>query len=212
MRCLCPISGCTGLISIASLCWAAPLIAQEAVASTAAAVVSAEAAAPPPATQSSSTASERVSDEGSPSGDYLHRYAPTDNLAEIGAFAGLLFISDNNSFRGSGSVTNGVVALRPYSEFKKPAPEFGARVGYFPLSFLGGELEGMIATASAQVGSGTTVLAGRVQAVVQAPMWSVIPFVAGGAGYWATLSRSPVTTGTPPSTSAAASSSPQMTC
>ena len=34
----------------------------------------------------------------------------------------------------------------PYSEFE-PAPEFGARVAYFPLSFLGAELEGMIAPA-----------------------------------------------------------------
>src|SRR5262245_5327631 len=85
-----------------------------------------------------------VSDEGtSSSGGYLHDYAPTDNELELGGFAGLLFVSDQNSFRGSSSDGN----PPPFSRYKQPAPEFGLRAGYYPLSFLGAELEGMLAPA-----------------------------------------------------------------
>ncbi|HEU4580553.1 MAG TPA: OmpA family protein [Polyangiaceae bacterium] len=127
-----------------------------------------------------------TSDQGSSDDDYLHRYAPTAGEVELGGYLGLLFISDSNSFRGK--PPGGADALRPYSEFKQPAPEFGARVGYYPLSFLGAELEGMVAPAQADTGNSTLFLAGRAQAVLQVPLWSIVPFAAGGVGYWAALS------------------------
>jgi len=74
--------------------------------------------------------------------------------------------------------------LMPFSTFKQPSFEFGVRGAYFPLSFLGGEIEGMAATGSTDQGDGVALLAGRAQVIVQAPFWSVVPFVVGGLGYW----------------------------
>jgi OOP family OmpA-OmpF porin len=119
------------------------------------------------------------SDAGA-TGGYIYRYPPVAGLFEVGVFGGLLFLSDNNSFQAPGT-------LQPYSQFKQPAPEFGARVAYFPLSFLGGELEGMIAPAETNTGEGATILSGRAHVMVQAPLWSIVPFAVGGAGYWAVL-------------------------
>jgi outer membrane protein OmpA-like peptidoglycan-associated protein len=106
-------------------------------------------------------------------------------MVELGAFLGPVFISDNNSFRGPATANPGQnPTLMPYSQFKQPSFEFGLRGSYFPLSFLGGELEGMVAAASTDGGDGVTVLAGRAQLIVQSPFWSVVPFVVGGVGYW----------------------------
>jgi outer membrane protein OmpA-like peptidoglycan-associated protein len=171
MRSLRQAAVCTRALSGCSVLWVGGAAAQEV---TAAAVVSTEAS---------------ISDQGAlVAGDYIDRYPPFANSLEIGAFGGLLFISDASSFRGPATSNNGVTVVQPYSKFKQPSPEFGARVGYFPLAFLGGELEGMIATGDSVQGSNTSVLAARVHAVLQAPFWSVVPFVMGGVGYWATLS------------------------
>lgn len=123
----------------------------------------------------------------SESDDWLHRYEPQKNLWEAGVFLGPLFISDNNSFRGATIVNPGrPPTVKPVSTFK-PAPEIGIRGGYYPLSFLGGELEGMVAVAETDAGEGTTVLAARAQVVAQLPYWSVVPFAVAGMGMWQVL-------------------------
>jgi outer membrane protein OmpA-like peptidoglycan-associated protein len=123
-------------------------------------------------------------DSGGPPG-YLHRYPPQAQMAELGVFIGPLFISDGNSFRGPTIVyADRAPTVKPISTFAQPAIELGIRGGYFPLSFLGGELEGMVAIAQTDTDEGVTILAARVQAVAQLPYWSIVPFVAGGVGYW----------------------------
>jgi outer membrane protein OmpA-like peptidoglycan-associated protein len=118
--------------------------------------------------------------------DYLHRYAPQANLVEVGLFVGPLFISDNNSFRGATVVSpDRPPSVKPLSTFKQPAVEIGLRGGYYPLSFLGGELEGMVAVAESDTDQAVTVLAARAQAVAQLPFWSIVPFATAGVGYWA---------------------------
>jgi outer membrane protein OmpA-like peptidoglycan-associated protein len=117
--------------------------------------------------------------------DFMHRYKPQDNLWEAGLFVGPIFISDDNSFRGPTVVNPGAPpTVQPVSTFKQPAVELGLRGGYYPLSFLGGELEGMLSVAETDAGQGVTVLGARAQVVVQSPFWSLVPFLVGGAGYW----------------------------
>jgi outer membrane protein OmpA-like peptidoglycan-associated protein/opacity protein-like surface antigen len=130
---------------------------------------------------------EATTSDAGESGDFLYRYKPQANLVEIGAFLGALFISDSNSFRGR-AIANpgGPPTVKPVSTFN-PAPELGVRAGYYPLSFLGGELEGMLAIAETDAGEGATVLGARAQAVVQLPYWSVVPFALAGVGYWNVL-------------------------
>jgi len=162
-------------------------VAASATAAGASGVATAAAAVAPTASSGTALGVATSFDTGG-SDDYLHRYLPANNSLELGGYVGAVFISEKNSFRGSPASNGGVPALRPYSEFKQPTAEFGARVGYFPFSFLGAELDLMIAPASAKTGSGTTVLAGRASVLVQSPLWSVVPFVEGGAGYWGTFS------------------------
>jgi outer membrane protein OmpA-like peptidoglycan-associated protein len=180
MRFHCLVLGGSSAVSASLSLWAPALSAQEALATT----VGAEASV---ALQSSTPAS---TEDSSAEGDFLHRYSPQANTLELGAFAGMVFISDGNSFRAPPRTSDGVVMPRPYSEYKQPAPELGARLAYFPLTFLGGELEGMVGLAKADGGESGTLWAGRVHVVAQAPFWRVVPFVLGGAGYWAVFNKS----------------------
>jgi outer membrane protein OmpA-like peptidoglycan-associated protein len=166
-RCL-VLSGSSAVLTSLSL-WAPQLMAQDALAASV-------------AVESSHLALEAPTLDTGGEGDYLHRYKPQANTVELGAFAGMLFLSDENSFRGP-PAADGTPA--PYSEYKQPSAELGVRVGYFPLTFLGGELEGMLGLLEADRGDAGTLWAGRVHVVAQAPFWSVVPFVVGGAGYWA---------------------------
>ena len=117
--------------------------------------------------------------------EYLYRYAPTAGLWELGVFGGPLFISDRNSFRDlTFEGPTQLAAIRPFSVFKQPSVELGIRGGYYPFSFLGAELEGLIASAETRADDVATVLGGRGQFVVQAPYWSLVPFLVGGFGFW----------------------------
>ena len=161
-------------------------VAAAGVAGSTDAAVAAGGATPAPfqAQAQLSTQSGLPSDSGDDD-DFMHRYKPQANLVEVGVFVGPLFISDNNSFRGATVVNPGAPpTVRPISTFKQPSPEIGIRGGYYPLSFLGGEIEGMVAVAESDTDEGVTVLGARAQVVVQSPFWSVVPFVAGGVGYW----------------------------
>lgn len=130
-----------------------------------------------------------TTDTGGPDG-FMRRYKPQGNLLELGLFVGPVFISDNNSFRGATIVRSGLPpTVEPISTFKQPAAEIGLRAGYYPLSFLGGELEGMVAVAETDTDRGATVLAARAQAVAQLPYWSLAPFVVAGVGYWGVLNE-----------------------
>lgn len=169
------LGGSSAVLASLSL-WSSAAVAQDALAAT----VGAEA---------SMVLQAAAQDDTSAEGDFLKRHTPQGNTVELGAFAGLVFISDANSFRGAPSTTGGVLAPRPYAEYKQPAPELGARLGYFPLSFLGAELEGLVGLAKADTGEAGTLWAGRAHLVAQLPGWRLVPFVLGGAGYWAVSNK-----------------------
>ena len=123
-------------------------------------------------------------DEGAPD-DFIHRNAPVSGLWELSAFAGPLFISDRNSFRDLAFYgPTSQAAIPPLSTFRQPSFEVGVRGGYYPLSFFGAELEGLLASAETTTDEVVTVLGGRGQVVVQSPFWSIVPFLLGGFGYW----------------------------
>lgn len=119
---------------------------------------------------------------------WLRRYRPQPDLLEVGVFIGPSFISDRNSFRSPPIYNpNAPPDVKPFSTFKQPAIEVGVRGGYYPFSFLGGELEAMLTAAESDINEGVTILAARAQAVAQLPYWSIVPFVVGGMGYWNVL-------------------------
>lgn len=134
---------------------------------------------------SASTSTADISADGSA----LRRYRPEAKTFELGAFAGALLISDQHSFRGRSIFANVEPGRNLYTEFEQPSLELGLRGAYFPMSYLGGEAEGLLALAEGD-DDGATILGGRAHVIVQAPSWRVVPFALLGAGYWAILRES----------------------
>jgi outer membrane protein OmpA-like peptidoglycan-associated protein len=137
------------------------------------------------ALSSDASTSTEAPPSDSASGGYIERYPRQDNVVELGAFIGPLLVADENSFRGLVNAPGGGRTNGPFSTFEQPLLELGVRAAYFPLRFLGAEIEGFVAPGKTlQTGNSATILAGRVHLIAQSPMWSVTPFVVAGAGYW----------------------------
>ena len=109
-------------------------------------------------------------------------YPPDNNLLELGVFGGVLFPAKNQNLR------NERFAQRAY----KISPEVGARLGWYPLSFLGIEGEAMGARSKVKGDNNKRAMlfAGRGQLVLQAPLPYFVPFVAGGVGKLAAIGES----------------------
>jgi OOP family OmpA-OmpF porin len=131
----------------------------------------------------SSLEQESTTAEG-PAADDWPRHELRHGSWELGAFVGQVFISDRNSFRTMTYAVGGERALRPVSTFKHPAVELGLRGGYYPLSYLGAEAEGMLALAETNGEENATLLAARAHVVLQISGWRIVPFVLAGVGYW----------------------------
>lgn len=111
---------------------------------------------------------------------YEPGYPPDDNLLEIGVFGGVLLPSSDHNLRNERFEQQGYRA----------APELGARLGYFPLSFVG--LEGEAIGALSRLENDRTramLFGGRGSLVLQIPLPYVTPFALGGVGKLAASSR-----------------------
>jgi OOP family OmpA-OmpF porin len=98
---------------------------------------------------------------------------PEGNVLEIGVFGGLLIPSPNHNIRANG------YAQQQY----ELGGEGGGRIGYYPLSFLGIEGEGMASGSKVKNTPNQAVLYGyRAFVVLQAPTPWVSPFLVGGYG------------------------------
>jgi len=93
-----------------------------------------------------------------------------DTYFEVGVFGGALWLSDNHALE-----------QRNHQPFKT-AGELGARVAYFPLPFLAGELEGAAGGSKTQSGDPADVWTVRAHALVQLPGSAVVPFALIGGG------------------------------
>ncbi len=111
-------------------------------------------AAPPPATDTPQANPARAS----------------ENYFEAGVFGGVIKLSDDHALE-----------TRNHQSFKA-AGELGARVAYFPLSFLGAEFEGMAGGSKTESGTPADVWAVRGHAIVQLPGHVVVPFALIGGG------------------------------
>jgi outer membrane protein OmpA-like peptidoglycan-associated protein len=110
--------------------------------------------------------------EGSES--YLQRYRPEPGLFELGIFGGMMFPSDRHELYDMGS--------RQQVPFDPVVPEIGLRLAYFPLAFLGVEVEGAAMPAGTEDGESAGLWAARGHGVLQLPTLSVVPFVVVGGG------------------------------
>jgi OOP family OmpA-OmpF porin len=104
---------------------------------------------------------------------WFGRYSPEPNLVELGLFGGLIWMSDDHNLRAVND---------SHQTFKRPALELGLRAAYFPLSFVGAELEGALGPA-ASAGEENAMLWGmRGHVIGQLPGSRITPFVVAGLG------------------------------
>jgi OOP family OmpA-OmpF porin len=112
---------------------------------------------------------------------YERGFPPEANLLELGIFGGAIFPSSDHNLR---------YQAYPQREYAIGG-EFGARLGYYPLSFLGVEAEAMSAASKIKhTETSAAIYAGRVQAVLQAPLPYFTPFLLVGVGRLGAISRS----------------------
>lgn len=92
---------------------------------------------------------------------------------ELGVFGGVLFPPPEHPLRRPEV---------PEQSFGAVVPEFGARLGVYPLKYVGIEAEGTISPAETDDGEGATLYFLRAHALGQLPTKVVTPFVVLGTG------------------------------
>jgi len=123
------------------------------------------------------TATTATTDDGAFE-PYEAGYPPDHNLLELGVFGGVFFPAAKHNLRDE----------RFDQQKYKIGPEVGARLGWYPLSFLGIEGEAMGARSRGKDDNKRAMLfAGRGQLVLQAPLPYVVPFLTGGVGKLAAI-------------------------
>lgn len=119
------------------------------------------------------------------SGPPMRRFRPERNMVEVGVFGGVTVFSKTHDLYDPATP-------KPRESIKRPTPDFGARVGYFPLSFLGAEAE-FSALPAKYEGVGSAFIYGlRGHVLLQLPLYRVVPFVLGGYGMLGVASASTV--------------------
>ncbi|MBK9757948.1 MAG: OmpA family protein [Nannocystis sp.] len=118
----------------------------------------AHAAAPPPA--------------DAPARPWIRRFRPQAHSLEPGAFVGTLFPSRNHELYQYD---------RKWQPYARVAPTFGLRLAYFPLRYLGAELEGALAPTTV-ASTRALLFAARGHLIAQLPLSSVVPFILIGGG------------------------------
>ncbi len=108
---------------------------------------------------------------------WIKRYRPVRNSWELGIYAGAFIPSVNHEFYAP----NLAVAGYGHQPLARAGADIGLRVGYYPLSFLGLELEGGLIPMKVADGSKALLYAFRPVAVFQLP-YRIAPFVRGGFG------------------------------
>ncbi len=115
---------------------------------------------------------------------WIDRWAPENNMAELGIYLGVLFPSRKHEL----FKTNDMLADNGFKRFKTAAFDFGARAGFYPLRFFGVEVEGGAMPTRTRDDARATLWRFGGHAVGQVGLWSITPFVLAGAGAFSVAS------------------------
>ncbi|MEZ4384380.1 MAG: OmpA family protein [Nannocystaceae bacterium] len=111
----------------------------------------------------------------------MRKYRPTRNMFELGVFGGVMFPSDRHELFNAQTQLEMMDMF--FQEYKTVAPEFGARVGWYPFAFIGGELEGgVMPTRTIETDERAILFNFRAHLVGQIPFWRIVPFIVWGGG------------------------------
>jgi OOP family OmpA-OmpF porin len=108
---------------------------------------------------------------------WIERYRPTRNSWELGIYGGVFLPSPRHEFYAP-KMDQPDFGHQPLA---RAGIDLGARVGYYPLSFLGLELEGGVMPMRASDASKATLYTFRPVAVFQLP-YRIAPFIRAGFG------------------------------
>ncbi|MCA9660148.1 MAG: hypothetical protein KC486_17520, partial [Myxococcales bacterium] len=125
------------------------------------------------ASKSKKSKGAKKSKKGDASGQpFLKRYAPERNMMEVGIFGGVLLPSQQHELYDPNNA---------WQRYKRIAPDIGLRFAFYPLKFLGAEVEGAVMPTKTE-DDGSAVLYGfRGHLIAQLP-YRIAPFVLGGIG------------------------------
>ena len=172
------------LLAAALPAGAAQASAQGAVSVGAGGAATAPAPAPAPAPAVTPTPSPAPSPAVTPAATppargsrWIDRYRPVRNSWELGIYGGAFLPSKRHEFYAPKLDQPGL----GHQPLARAGFDLGARVGYYPLSFLGLELEGGVMPMKAADGSKATLYTFRPVALFQLP-YRLAPFVRGGFG------------------------------
>ncbi len=122
--------------------------------------------------------------KGDASGEpWIKRYRPTAHQMEAGIYGGIMLPNADHELWDAAPTTT-------WQSYKKLAPDLGLRFGYYPLSFLGLEVEGGVMPTKLRDGSSNALLgAFRGYGIVQLP-YRIAPFALAGFGVMGTTGSS----------------------
>ncbi len=110
---------------------------------------------------------------------WIHRWAPVNNMGELGVYGGVWFPSRHLELYGP----NPDLEDGGWQRLRTVAPEVGLRGGYYPLRFIGVELEGgVMPTRTRSTDEAATAWTLRGHVVAQLGLWSITPFLLVGTG------------------------------
>ncbi len=109
---------------------------------------------------------------------WIRRWAPERNMGELGVYGGVLLPSRRiELFEADTSLVD-----QGYKPLASLVPDFGLRLGYFPIRFFGVEAEGGVLPGQTEAGDSALLWTARGHLVAQLGLWSVTPFITAGAG------------------------------
>lgn len=130
-------------------------------------------------TRGGAKASGRAS--GDASGKPMRRYAPERNMFELGLWGGILVMNREHELYDP--------RVAPHLRYKPVAFDMGLRFAYFPLRWLGGEIEAGVMPTRNDADARTTLYTVRGHAIAQLPWWRLTPFLVLGGGGMGVASR-----------------------
>lgn len=110
---------------------------------------------------------------------WIHRHPPRANTFEVGVYGGVWFPSRRLELF---HVADGL-PRDGNQDLRRVTPHVGLRGGYYPLRFLGVEVEGgVLPTRTQGTDARATAWALRANVIGQLGLWSVTPFLLAGTG------------------------------
>lgn len=117
---------------------------------------------------------------GGSSDGFWRQFRPTPMALELGIFGGVAIFSDQHNLQNLELVEESPAIGHQALD---TGLDLGLRAGFYPLSWLGAEVEaGTIQTSTATNDQGVSIFTYRLHAIAQYPEYRLVPFVTVGVG------------------------------